>query len=973
MKIPFRQGIVRHQTDIQGNQQFLLEQSDAIDLIAVNDPTIVTFAHKSKNYVITEKRSVPNAWVGPFVQGNDYWLYWDIDVKTGLRTFGHTTLEPTFGLNQPANPVVDQHWFNTRTNTMTVFNGASFKDRIRVFAAKYSNATLIESFSGGSVFDGTQIANSTRAEGGALIFDDADKPLKRGDGTFITTADEFSSGVASASNIKIEALTFEAKASANIAAYHIVYLNDFDSVLPASPLKIHNVPFGIIEEDAYVGELIHITTDGVICNPSWNWTEAGAELFIDDAGQITDVPSLGMLPIGYVLSPSEILLKTSGVTHVTIEGGIVDGGGSGAENLPELNDVDIVEPTNNQVLTYEDGEIGSRWVNRDLPPVSIDVSGLTDTVITNPQYGEVLSYQEGDIWVNDTLSMPQHNLASHVDVDTFSPQDGDVLTFIEGSWVNEQPTGGSGATTLPELNDVSVPTKQPGHTIVYRPDGEEYPAGWHNGFTPEIADDESYVRVYQNEVLLNAPNGFNVTTDGDISFTSSIGAIKVNKLESTFDIIANEAVMFKKNPASPAVGFNAPNVDPASSITWSLPNTEGVADQTLMNAGNGNLYWGTPTGGAGAENLPELNDVLLSEPVTGNVLMYVDGEIGSFWTEGTVATDLPDLNDVTVNTPTEGQQLVFRSGSWVNELVASAPSSYPKTFEATNEGVLSNGNMHYDNGSNTYGYVWTHPFNSGKTLYELDYSGYAGASAHYIGINDGGDPQNGGTTDNQVAGVISLFSANGAFGVMGGATGTLTNGSALGPNDLVAFLVDNDTGDVEVFINNVSRGVVNISAVADPRVFTSSGHNGYNGDITLRVDESRNPRYDYNGYLDVKPFDTVMSLNSINNGSTISIDATKQWTTLNLLSNTILSFDYGEIDINDTTQAVEFSVEIYPGLATVSWPAGVIGDTTITPEVVNLFTVVHRPAVVGMVARTYVLKVPIPNDVTDPLDMPMPQ
>ena len=58
MKIPFRQGIVRHQTDTQGSQQFLLEQTSTIDLIAENDPTIIAFAHKSKDYIVTEKRSV---------------------------------------------------------------------------------------------------------------------------------------------------------------------------------------------------------------------------------------------------------------------------------------------------------------------------------------------------------------------------------------------------------------------------------------------------------------------------------------------------------------------------------------------------------------------------------------------------------------------------------------------------------------------------------------------------------------------------------------------------------------------------------------------------------------------------------------------------------------------------------------------------------------------------------------------------
>lgn len=157
MKINLRQGIVRYQKDTQNNQQFLLETSTGIDLITTNDPTIVSFAHKNRNYLYTEKRSVRNAWIGPFESNKDYWLYWDLDVKTGVRTFGHTTIPPIVDSNAPKNPPIDQHWFDTETDMMMVYNGATFKERIRVFAAKYTDGTVIDSYFGNSLFGGSQI------------------------------------------------------------------------------------------------------------------------------------------------------------------------------------------------------------------------------------------------------------------------------------------------------------------------------------------------------------------------------------------------------------------------------------------------------------------------------------------------------------------------------------------------------------------------------------------------------------------------------------------------------------------------------------------------------------------------------------------------------------------------------------------------------------------------------------------------
>ena len=103
MRLNFRQGIVSHQTS-SGVQDFLsVNASGNVDLLANNRPTTLTLAHDRSNYTFIEDFSVPNAWRGPFVNGVNYWLYWDFNPLTFERTFGYTLLEPVAQDAEPGN------------------------------------------------------------------------------------------------------------------------------------------------------------------------------------------------------------------------------------------------------------------------------------------------------------------------------------------------------------------------------------------------------------------------------------------------------------------------------------------------------------------------------------------------------------------------------------------------------------------------------------------------------------------------------------------------------------------------------------------------------------------------------------------------------------------------------------------------------------------------------------------------------
>lgn len=126
MKIGFRQGIVRY-PEVQGTGQAFLQVTGSptgseVNILAGSGQTVVAFAHRTANYLHTETSNVIPAWSN-IPTGANAWLYWDLDSKTGVITYGFTTVQPTVGSTQPSTLVNDLHWFDTSINVMKVYDG----------------------------------------------------------------------------------------------------------------------------------------------------------------------------------------------------------------------------------------------------------------------------------------------------------------------------------------------------------------------------------------------------------------------------------------------------------------------------------------------------------------------------------------------------------------------------------------------------------------------------------------------------------------------------------------------------------------------------------------------------------------------------------------------------------------------------------------------------------------------------------
>lgn len=311
MYVPFRQGIVRHQVDSNSNPAYLQKVNGGqhISLIISPIPAIVTFAHGSTDYLYEETRTVSQAW-GPFTTPDDKWLYWDLDILTGVRTFGSTHLIPLTTPVPPTNPQNDQHWFDIPNSMMNVWNGVRWVNKIRCFAGKYDNSSIIIPNGPGS-----QVGLNSPTNSGFILFDDDEKPIRKwkrdNTGHFLTTETPIITHASRVSNVVLDGTTKTCQAAENIPQWSIVSFSDNDQIVLASYLDQTKPAAGIVKWNMNTGDSGIIHTSGYITNNNWDWTyPPSTPLFVGTSGQITTtVPQVGSIQrIGMIVNSTTIFI-----------------------------------------------------------------------------------------------------------------------------------------------------------------------------------------------------------------------------------------------------------------------------------------------------------------------------------------------------------------------------------------------------------------------------------------------------------------------------------------------------------------------------------------------------------------------------------------------------------------------------------------------------------------------------------------
>ena len=330
MNITFKQGIIKYPTT-GILQSFLQRNGDNVNLLADNGSTLVTFTHGSSNYIYEELLTVTDAWIGAFASGGSYWLYWDVNTLTGVRTFGHTILQPATSVAKPSSPTEGQHWFDLANNKMFVYESGIWRNVIRVFAAFYDGINFSSMSSGilNFPFAGSQTgATNVNEVAGKILFNDLDKPILRTNRELYHTESIFNVNGSNIDTLRLESSYEIVAANETLPSYHVVnYVaegkvelagyNDVDSIL------------AMVTEDATLGSLANVILSGIVSNPSWNYTDdVGTPLWVLENGELVDTDPHFTNIISYprqnpaiakVVSSTSLLFQPTYQGDITVE------------------------------------------------------------------------------------------------------------------------------------------------------------------------------------------------------------------------------------------------------------------------------------------------------------------------------------------------------------------------------------------------------------------------------------------------------------------------------------------------------------------------------------------------------------------------------------------------------------------------------------------------------------------------------
>lgn len=310
MRLTFRQGIVKSAVDTNNNPTFLHKNTlnDFIALYVNASSIVITFAHGDTDYLYEEANTIEQAW-GPFTQPirNTYWLYWDINETTGIRTFGHTTREPIYSPVRPSSTLIDQHWFDIKNKTMKVYDGNTWIEKIRVFAGTFNGSvTHPEPL-------GSQPNINDECYAGFILFDDNDLPVVRSNNRkFLTTESQFYTTKSIVGTVSFDTVLFYAQAIEHIPQYSAVsYYNENSISLATYNDPNYKAAVGFIRTEVYNTEMTSVVTNGYVTNIEWDWHESpSTALYLGLYGTLQTIPPTSgfIQKVGTIVSKDTILV-----------------------------------------------------------------------------------------------------------------------------------------------------------------------------------------------------------------------------------------------------------------------------------------------------------------------------------------------------------------------------------------------------------------------------------------------------------------------------------------------------------------------------------------------------------------------------------------------------------------------------------------------------------------------------------------
>lgn len=308
MRVPFRQGVLNHSATTSG-QTFLQRVGNTVRLLTGNGPLRVVIADQNSSYVHEEAINVLDAWTS--LPTTAVYLYLNIDIVTGLRSFGFASLPPVYSPTIPVGPTAGLHWYDTSNNTQYVFENGGFIRTLRCFLAAVNQNTFT-GLGPQNTFIGPQ-AGYEAINAGRIIIQPNGSPLRLADTTLLSTETPLFIQGALASLTSLDNSTLTLKSASIIPAFSVIKVGAENTAALADYVDIQSSVLAFGTTYLAPNQVSTFITSGVIFNAAWDWPTTGAPLWISN-GQLTEtMPSISVLaarpPVARVIDSKRILFQ----------------------------------------------------------------------------------------------------------------------------------------------------------------------------------------------------------------------------------------------------------------------------------------------------------------------------------------------------------------------------------------------------------------------------------------------------------------------------------------------------------------------------------------------------------------------------------------------------------------------------------------------------------------------------------------
>lgn len=277
-----------------------------------------------------------------------------------------------------------RHWFNTTTNVHSVLNGNIWVPVLRVFAGMLLNGTVLYSASqmaSQSIFTGTQIGNNSASYSGRVLFDGTSDPLRRDDGTFFTTEDQFFTNQSRVDAIRLESNVTRAQCIGGaLASFGVVSWFGEGQIRSAEYDDVGTTVVGLVTEDLINNEVGAVIIQGTVTNPAWNWvtgatpTPVGSALWVKTGELVTIDPHISD-PVSYPTPRVPVARVLSGDTVIFEQGlgGVGESGPAGSfagiapANTTDLGGVTLLTASSDPARAFVVSDTDSRLTNARIP------------------------------------------------------------------------------------------------------------------------------------------------------------------------------------------------------------------------------------------------------------------------------------------------------------------------------------------------------------------------------------------------------------------------------------------------------------------------------------------------------------------------------------------------------------------------------------------------------------------------------